>query len=80
MAMKLLAAAGWEGIEVSEKLDSLRPTLPGESTWSLDLRESALRIASLMQGPPLPEQEEARDQIVSGLPYGLPPPLVSRPF
>ena len=80
MAMKLLAAAGWEGIEVSEKLDALRPTLPGETAWTLDLRESALRVASLMQGPPLPEPDEARDQIVSGLPFDLPPPLVSRPF
>lgn len=80
MAMKLMAAAGWEGFEVSEKLESLRPTLPGETSWALDLQESALRVASLMQGPPLPEPDEARDQIVSGLPFDLPPPLVSRPF
>lgn len=80
MTMKLLAEAGWEGAEVSQKLDSLRPTLPDETAWTQDLRESALRIGSLMQGPPLPEQGEARDQIVSGLPYDLPPPLVSRPF
>jgi predicted Zn-dependent protease len=80
MAMKLMAAAGWEGFEVSEKLESLRPTLPGETSWALDLQESALRVAGLMQGPPLPEPDEARDQIVSGLPFDLPPPLVSRPF
>lgn len=80
VAMKLMAAAGWEGFEVSEKLESLRPTLPGEKSWALDLQESALRVASLMQGPPLPEPDEARDQIVSGLPFDLPPPLVSRPF
>jgi len=80
IAMKLLAAAGWEGFEVSEKLESLRPTLLGETAWTLNLRESALRVASLMQGPSLPDPDEARGQIISGLPFDLPPPLVSRPF
>lgn len=80
MAMKLLVAAGWDGIEVSEKLESLQPSLSGDATWTRELRESALRIGSLMQGPPLPEPDEARDQIVGGLPVVLPPPIVSRPF
>lgn len=80
MAMKLLAASGWDGIEVSDKLESLRPSLAEDTSWIRELRESALYIASMMQGPPPPEADEARDQIVPGLPFGLPPPIVSRPF
>jgi predicted Zn-dependent protease len=80
MAMKLLAAAGWDGDEVNDKLESLRPSLSEETSWTRELRESALNIASLMQGPPLPGPDEARSQISSGLPFDLPPPIVSRPF
>lgn len=80
MAMKLLAAAGWDGDEVRDKLESLRPSLSEDTGWTRELRESALYIANLMQGPPLPESDEARDQIVSGFPFDLPPPIVSRPF
>lgn len=80
MAMKLLVTSGWEGLEVSEKLESLRPNLSEETAWIRELRESAQNIASLMQGPPLPESDEVRDQIVAGLPFDLPPPMVSRPF
>lgn len=80
MAMKLLAASGWDGIEVSDKLESLRPSLSEDTGWTRELSESVLYIASMMQGPPLPEADEARDQIVPGLPFGLPPPIVSRPF
>lgn len=80
MAMKLMAASGWEGNEVSDKLESLHPSLSEETAWSRELRESALSIASQMQGPPLPESDEAGSQIVPGLPFDLPPPIVSRPF
>ena len=80
MAMKLLVASGWDGLEVSEKLESLRPSLSEETTWTRELRESAQSIASMMQGPPLPESDEARGQIVPGLPFDLPPPMVSKPF
>ena len=80
MAMKLLVASGWDGLEVSEKLESLRPSLSEETTWTKELRESAQSIASMMQGPPLPESDEASGQIVRGLPFDLPPPIVSKPF
>jgi predicted Zn-dependent protease len=80
MAMKLLAAAGWDGDEVSDKLESLSPSLSEDTDWVRELRESTQNIASVMQGPPLPATDEARDQITPGLPFGLPPPIVSRPF
>ena len=80
MAMKLLVASGWDGLEVSEKLETLRPSLSEETAWTRELRESAQSIASMMQGPPLPESDEARGQIVPGLPFDLPPPMVSKPF
>lgn len=80
MAMKLLATAGWDGDEVNDKLEFLRPRLSEETEWTRELRESALNIASLMQGPPLPGPDEASSQISSGLPFDLPPPIVSRPF
>lgn len=51
MAMNLLATAGWDGREVSEQLQALRPALPDEPAWTVELRESVQRIASLMQGP-----------------------------
>lgn len=59
MAMKLLAVAGWNGREVSDRLQALRPALPTESEWTGELRESTLRVASLMQGPALPQQPPA---------------------
>jgi len=80
MAMKLLVASGWDGLEVSEKLETLRPSLSEETSWTRELRESAQSIASMMQGPPLPESDEADGQIIPGLPFDLPPPIVSRPF
>lgn len=80
MSLKLLNAAGWEGAEVSDKLESLRPTLSEEANWTRELRESALNVAGMMQGPPLPSADEARDQMISGLPFDLPPPIVSKPF
>lgn len=55
MAMDLLAAAGWGGGEVSDQLQALRPALPEEPAWTVELRDSALRIADLMQGPPAPQ-------------------------
>ena len=74
MAMKLLADAGWEGLEVSEKLDAIRPSLSEDTAWTQELRESTLKIASMMQGPPLPESVEAIGQTAAGLPPGLPSP------
>lgn len=80
MAMKLLVASGWDGLEVSEKLETLRPSLSEETSWTRELRESAQSIASMMQGPPLPELDETGGQIIPGLSFDLPPPIVSRPF
>jgi hypothetical protein len=78
--LKLLNAAGWEGDEVSDKLESLRTSLSEETSWTRELRESALNVAAMMQVPTLPAAEEARDQMISGLAVDLPPPIVSRPF
>ena len=58
MAMKLLVAGGWDGRDVSDQLQALRPALPDEPAWTEELRDSASRIASLMQGPMLPESPE----------------------
>ncbi|MCX7167094.1 MAG: M48 family metalloprotease [Rhodocyclales bacterium] len=83
IAMKLLAAAGWDGREVSDQLQALRPALPEEPDWTEELRESTRRIASAMQGPVLPETPGtmgALGQIAPALPSDLPPPLVSRPY
>lgn len=83
MAMKLLAAAGWDGREVSDQLEALRSPLPEEPDWTGELRESTRRIASLMQGPVLPGSAATRgaaDQIAPRFPLDLPPPMVSKPF
>ncbi|MDP1611700.1 MAG: M48 family metalloprotease [Sulfuritalea sp.] len=83
MAMKLLAAAGWEGREVSDQLEALRHALPDEPDWTVELRDSTRRIASLMQGPVRPEGPTtvgALSQIEPRLSYDLPPPMVSKPF
>lgn len=83
VAMKLLAAAGWDGREVSDQLEALRPPLPDESDWTAELRDSTRRIASLMQGPPLPPEipvaAGGADQIAPKLP-DPPPSAVSKPF
>lgn len=80
MAMKLLGAAGWNGREVSDQLQAVRPALPDEADWTRELRESVARIANLMQGPALPDPADARNQIVPGTRFELPPPMVSKPF
>lgn len=83
LAMKLLAAAGWDGREVSDQLEALRPALLEELAWTDELRQSARHIASLMQGPVLPEDWEPAGtlgQPESAGPSALPPPIVSKPF
>lgn len=80
MAMKLMAAAGWDGREVSDQLQALRPALPEEQSWTAELRESTQRIASLMQGPVMPDGPAAMSQIMPEPPVELPPPMVSAPF
>ena len=83
MAMSLLAAAGWDGREVSEQLQALRPAMQEEAEWTAELRESTLRIASLMQGPALVEDTPAvgvLSRVEPGLSLDLPPPMVSKPF
>lgn len=84
IAMKLLAVAGWDGREVSDQLEALRPALPEEPAWTEELRESSRRIASLMQGPLLPETPAAagnRDQAApKPLAPDLPPSKISAPF
>lgn len=83
MALQLMASAGWDGREVSDQLEALRPALPGEPVWTEELRDSARRIASLMQGPALPEHfrmPDAMDQIAPALPPDIRPSAVSKPF
>jgi predicted Zn-dependent protease len=83
IAMKLLVAAGWDGREVSDQLEALRPALPEDPYWIEELRESAGRMASLMQGPLLPENTgaaHASGQITPAVSPDLPPPIVSKPF
>ncbi len=80
LAMRLLAAAGWDGREVSDQLQVIRAPLPDEPAWTEELRESTRRIASLMQGPMLPDPAGIRDQMVPRSLLDLPPPLVSKPF
>lgn len=83
MAMKLLAAAGWDGREVSDQLQALRPSLPDEPAWTVELRESAERIASLMQGPAPQDSEEGAGaglQMTPELPTERLPPAVKPPF
>ena len=80
MAMKLLADAGWAGLEVSEKMESQRSSLAEDTAWTKGFRESTLRIANMMQGPHLPEFREPIGQVVAGLPPGLPSPVASMLF
>jgi hypothetical protein len=85
VAMKLLAAAGWDGREVGDQLEALRPALPDEPDWTAELRESARRIASLMQGPQLPPETPAvagaADQAApKSLAPDLPPSKISPSF
>lgn len=80
MAMKLLADAGWTGLEVSEKLESIRPSLSEDTAWTKELRESTLRVASMMQGPLLPEFRDPSVQVAAGLQPGLPSPIASTLF
>jgi hypothetical protein len=83
IAMKLLAAAGWDGREVSDQLQALHPALPDESSWTGELRESIRNIADLMQGPALPEHPVAADvpdQVAPALPADLPSPVAGKPL
>ena len=80
--MELLAAGGWDGREVSEQLQALRAPMPDEPGWTVELRESALRIASLMQGPAPQDNVDAIDglQITPELPLERLAPAVKPPF
>lgn len=82
IAMKLLAAAGWNGREVSDQLEALRPPVPEEPSWTEELRESTQRMASLMQGPVLPKTQWDKGVLgqVALVQPDLPPPVVSEPF
>jgi hypothetical protein len=53
-----------------------------DAAWTEELRESAQRIAGLMQGPLLPENAAvASTQAQMAPPYpGDLPPMVSKPF
>lgn len=80
MAMQLLAAAGWDGREVSDQLQALRPALPADPAWTGELRESTQRIASLMQGPVPPESSGTvgiLGRVDPMLPADLPPYITS---
>jgi predicted Zn-dependent protease len=83
IAMKLLAAAGWDGRVVSDQLEALRPPLPDEPAWTAELRESSRHIASLMQGPVLPESPGpwmSLGQVEPASTFDLPPPIVVKPY
>ena len=83
IAMKLLAAAGWDGRDVSDQLEALRPALPDEPAWTEELRQSARRIASLMQGPVLPDASRPMGtlgQAGTASAFDLPPPIVIKPY
>ena len=83
MAMKLLDVAGWDGREVSDQLQALRPALPDEPAWIVELRESALRIASLIQRLAVEESQEVVDgffQMTPELPAERPAPPIKAPF
>ena len=80
IAMALLAAAGWDGREVAGHLQSIPPPLPDGPGWTVELHESARRIASLMQGPPMFDLIKTPRQIVPISVADLPPPLISVPY
>jgi hypothetical protein len=85
IAMKLLAAAGWDGREVSDQLEALRPALLDEPDWTAELRESTRHIARRMQGPPLPPETPAEagnpaQAAPKPLAPDLPPSKISAPF
>jgi hypothetical protein len=63
-------------------LQALRAPLPDEPGWTVELRESALRIASLMQGPAPQDNVDAIDglQITPELPLERLAPAVKPPF
>ena len=82
LAMELLVAGGWDAREVGDQLESLRAALPDDVSWVVELRESAQRIASQMQGPMLPEYPEFEPpvQITPELPAPRPLPAAKPPF
>lgn len=81
MAMNLLAAAGWNGREVTDQLEALPPEVAEEPEWTEELRESSRRVASSMQGPVQPDDLALIPQVqIATLMPELPPALVSRPF
>lgn len=84
LALELTTAAGWEGREVSDQLQALKPALGDEPAWTVELRQSTRRVASLMQGPPLadaPAGVERADQIApKSLAPDLPPSKINAPF
>ena len=80
MAMKLLVASGWDGHEVSDQLQAMRPAIADDPEWVGELRESTSRIASLLQGPSVPETASAPVQVAAPPPFVLPPPMISKPF
>jgi predicted Zn-dependent protease len=82
MAMELLVAGGWDAREVADQLEDLRASLPADASWVVELRESAQRIASQMQGPVLQEATEPEPvlQITPELPALRPLPPAKPPF
>jgi predicted Zn-dependent protease len=82
MAMELLVAGGWDAREVGDQLEGLRAPLPNDVSWIVELRESAQRVASQMQGPVLPEVAEPDPalQITPELPAARLLPAAKPPF
>lgn len=79
IALDLLAAAGWDGREVAEQLHAMPPPQASPVEWTEEFRLSSGRVASQMQGPPIPGPGDQPDHTV---PISLDdfPPLISVPF
>lgn len=79
LAMKLVMADGWSSVEISNQLSRLRPALPGDPEWIVELHTSAAYLSALVQGPQLSDQVG----VVAAVRHTLPTPQprdVSTPF
>lgn len=81
MAKSLLAAAGWNGRELTDPLETLPPAAPDKTERAEEPRESSVRVASAGQGPAQAVEPSSEPVVqMATLLSELPPALVSRPF